>query len=401
MSLRGVRGGNLQNARARGRRVKYMAEGGKVDFCSLKIPHLKGCEHYAEGGEIEQDPLPQPAHPSVALGHAAVNHGLLGLLKSAGHAKMADPEKHHKTLDKAKEHLSMNNVDKAVDTLHNHPLAGSVGRENLKQIVGRLAQPMLSQDSSPASLRSSIDYLHSAIKGHDSLDSHVGKLIGDDKMQLEPDEKSREMLKSQLEEFREDPSKMLEIGGTLGHYLPDHGAQLGATAAQANNYLEALRPKTTQRNSLDEPSPPDAGEVSKWNRHLDIAQNPLMVLKHAKEGTLLPRDITTLQTLYPTLHRSMVDKVGEALINAKTKKVEIPYRQKQGLSMLLGQPLDSTMTPGSMQAIIASAGPQQMDNQQQPQKKSQKVTGPQLKTIDKVDTMYETPLQQLQMDKKG
>lgn len=401
MSLRGVRGGNAQNARARGRRVKYMAKGGKVDFCFLKIPHLTGCQFYAAGGDVESQEMPQAlAHPSVGLGHAAVTHGLLGLLKKVGYSNMADPEKHHKTLEKAKVHLSENNPEKAVGALHEHPLAGPVGKENLTQIVGRLAPAMISQPSDPGALRSSVDYLQSAIKGHDVLKKHMGDVLGTSKLNVEPDKEGVEKLKSYLEEIKEDPSMMLEVGGNLGHYLPEHATQLGATAAIATNYLNGLKPAQMQSSPLDEISMPDKNATAKWDRHLHIAQNPLVVLHHAKEGTLLPQDMTTLRTLYPALHQSMIEKAGETLIDAKTKKMEIPYHQKQGLSMLLGQPLDSSMTPMGIQSIIASAGPQQM-NQPQQKSKSQKVTGPQLKTIEKVDAMYETPIESRQLDNKS
>ncbi len=409
LSLRGVRGGNARNARSRGRSVKYMAEGGEVaQYCSGK--HEKGCIYFQDGGPVppalyagggDMNPMAAPhAHPQVALGHAAVHHGILGLLKNIGKTNLADPDQHHQTMEVMKGHLSDRGHEKAAEHLHSRPLAGTARRSNLAHIMARLAPAMLSRESDPEALRGSIDYLNSAIKGHDSLETHIGKLIGPGKLEIEPDEDSREQLKKHLEDLKESPAKMLDIGGKLGHYMPDHAANLGATAGIATNYLGSMKPPVAPMNSMDEPGQADKGATAKWDRQLDIAQNPLKILQHAKEGSLLPQDMNTLRTLYPALHQSMVDKAGEALVNAKHKKVEIPYRQKQGLSMLLGQPLDSSMTQQSMMAIINSAGTQQAQ-QAIEKKNSGKPTAAQLKTINKSDTMYETPIESRMMDKKG
>ena len=66
-------------------------------------PHQKGCEYYAEGGQTEskfgdeypaQLPDESQDDPASTLGHAAIGHGLLGLLEGGlGHASLADPEK--------------------------------------------------------------------------------------------------------------------------------------------------------------------------------------------------------------------------------------------------------------------------------------------------------------------
>lgn len=428
----GVRGGNYAEAKKRGRSYKYsegpssahrmapaeydkkpkgggyFAEGGEVGGCPIHIPHKRGCIHFLDGGPvppaifgddgIDSQLPPTPVIPAVTLGHAAVAHGLLGLMKNVGHAKMVEPEKHHKTMEKIKGHLAENDHRKAAGMLHGHPLAGSVSKDNLNHIMNRLGPALTAVDHNPPALRSSIDYLNSAIKGHDSLGNHMKNLLGREKLSVDHDEKSVEQLKAHLENLQENPEKILETGGQLGHYLPDHAAGLGALTSTAVEYLNDLKPKTPQMAPMDDPTPPDKYEMAAYERHLSIAQQPLMILRHVKDGTLIPKDITTLQILYPALYKSMAEKAGEALIEAKTKEREIPYFQKQSLAMLIDQPLDSTMTPMSMQAIIKSAGTQQAQVQQQKQKKA---TGAQLKAIEKTDAMYETPLESRQMDNKS
>ena len=70
------------------------AEGGEVEtVCSMKIPHLKNCQHFAEGGEPEPSPGPDTLAPNKDKAEAAQR----GLNQSAGDQleegakRLADP----------------------------------------------------------------------------------------------------------------------------------------------------------------------------------------------------------------------------------------------------------------------------------------------------------------------
>ncbi len=409
--------GNEKNRIERDGDVKFpkrLAKGGPV--CSG--PHKPDCEYFADGGAVEQS---QPANPQIAIGHAAVHHGLLGLLKNIGRANMAGPEKHERILQDAKnhsepqaegqkrsmghrfgEHLSGKKHDDAAEIMHGHPLVGSAGKGHLKSIMERMGPEALTREPNPTAFRGSSDYLHSAFKGDDALGSHTKSIFARQKSadRLKPDEKSREQLKEHLAELKEKPELALEVGGDVGHYLPDHASALGFLTANAMNYFEGLKPPEAKSRPLDVPTPPDKVAMEQYERQLDIAQMPQLVLQHVQDGTLLAQDMITLQTLYPALQESMTAKAMEALVDAETKEVEIPYYQKQALSVLMGQPLDSTMTPDSMQAIMNSAGPQQMQNQQQESRKpSGKATAVEMSAIDKVDKMERTTLEARQINR--
>src|SRR5665213_1520250 len=47
----GLRGGNWQEAKRRGRGTTYMAEGGSV--CAEHMPHMPTCEHFKSGGPVQ------------------------------------------------------------------------------------------------------------------------------------------------------------------------------------------------------------------------------------------------------------------------------------------------------------------------------------------------------------
>lgn len=388
------------------------AAGGTV--CASCIPHLPTCEYFKEGGAVA---LPHEHH-------AAIPHGLHGLLTNVGRAKMAEPEKHSRLLDEAKRHYSdMGNPigdteepkkimgmklathvrqgkhEDMAELMQGHPMVGGAGKGALTDILGHLSGPMMANEPNPEALRGSVDYANSAIKGHGELSGAMSGTLGaktSDKRK--PDQKGREALKKYLEEVKENPQKLLEVGGSLGHYMPEQAASLGALAATSTQYLDSLKPKPMQNLPLDAMQPVDKNAEAKYDRQLDVAQQPLLILQHVKDGTLQPQDLVTLKTIYPGLYKSFLDKAGEALITAKHEKTEIPYKQKRALSMLLGTPLDSTMTTASMQAIIKSQGPQQV---QQQAKGPKKATSVEINQINKVDKLAQTPIESRQIDSKA
>lgn len=163
-------------------------------------------------------------------------------------------------------------------------------------------------------------------------------------------DRGREKLDKQLEAYRENPEKLMNLAGDIGHYMPDHATAVAATAAQAVQYLNSLRPDTQPKMPLDRKLPPDPVKQAQFDRALDIAQNPLIVFEDVKNGTVTMHDLTTLQNVAPGLYSRMRDKLGQELIGFKSEKNEIPYKTRLGLALFMGQPLDSTMTPSAIQA---------------------------------------------------
>lgn len=410
-------------------------------FTLKKVLQTKDDEGYAHGGEVENQahvsasPAPAPLadgstdDPASTIGHASIMHGLVGLLGGAvGGSYLNHPDKGARIIDDAKRqhrfrqlgtpadglaeqapektpgtewgnHIFHGEHDKAADTLQDNPLIGSMGKDASQAIVARLAGPMLEKETNPEAMRSAADYIHSSAQGQKRLKAEMPDLMGKGKLSTHLQEMSRESdrkeLKEHLQEFHANPKKLLDISGSLGHYLPDHAGQLGFTAATAMNYLDSIKLKPPQGQPLDADPTPDPVAEGNYDRQLDIANHPLLVLNHIKDGTLDPQDLTTVKTIYPGLYKSLVSEVGEEIINAKAKGEDIPYKHRMGLSMVLGQPLDSTMTQASMMAIITSQG------QQTPPAQSNKgPTAQTQKTIEKTDKLYETPEQQRQLDKR-
>lgn len=437
-----------------------MASGGVLEaFCASDRQHLPECEYHvkmADGGRVAEDHTPEtaiargaeiaklhaenqarhaefmtnhekimsmsapkPQNTGLAASHHAIHKGLLSTMKDTGDSSLIDPDQYHKVINDAREHhktrlreetprpkslsgkighsLAEGDFDKTSDALQGHPLAGVVGKTHLKKIMEHVGGPMMALESNPKALRGSVDYLHAAMKGADSLDKNVKSLL-DPGVKIKPEKQHIESLKSHVDDMVKNPDKMLN-SGDLSHYLPEHSSAVAALSATAVNYLNSIKPLNQQGAPLDPVLPPSNVALKDYDRQVAIVQNPLLVLQHAKDGTLLPKDIATLTVVYPHLKDSIVSKLNEQIIDIKQKNENIPYKMRSSLSMILGQPLDGTITQSSMQAIMNSALPK--SNKTQPSQVGTKgMTAVAYKASKEVEKQTETPLQARQANRK-
>lgn len=312
------------------------ASGGEVHFCSKMLPHDESCEHFADGGEVEEN-NEFFSNPDLSLDHAVMSHGLSHLLTKTGHTKSDDK-----------------------------------------------SRPMS-------------DHMDHAKTGRKILENRSKKVF-DNSDRVESNDDHVASLSAHLDDLRENPHKLLELGGGLGGVLPDHAGALGAKAASAVDRFGMLKPQSQQLNPMNDPIPASKMMQESYKRQLSIAQNPSLVYQEIKDGTLQPDDLQTVQAIYPKLYEKMRAQTTSALVDSKTKGQDISYKHKLALGRLLNQPLDYTQSQEAMQAIIASASDQQPTQQTQ---QSKGPTAQTQKTIDKADRMYETPLEQRQIDRKG
>jgi hypothetical protein len=261
--------------------------------------------------------------------------------------------------------------------------------------------------ANPTAFKSMVDYIRATIKGNTALSRGISNFFEGTKevlpAHLIPDQSSRDNLQKSLD-YASNPENVINNTGGMGYYIQSHATARGQTAAAATNYFNSMKPTQAVNSPLDNPPPVDKVQLAKYNRQLDIAQQPLLVLQHAKDGTLQSQDVQTLKTVYPAFHDYMVKKLTDGLIDYKSKGNSVPYHQRVSMNLLMnGSPLDSTMTPMAAQAIMGSASPLQMQNSQATQSGSKKggASKATLAQMDKVSSLYQTPLQARAADKKS
>lgn len=260
-------------------------------------------------------------------------------------------------------------------------------------VLPALIKPILSTAENAEALKSATDFGLVISKGANLITKASQNIFkpGAEVLAngLTNDEKLQK-LDDKVKALGENQEKLMHVGGQLGHYLPAHGTSLAATATGAVNYLNAQRPKTTKAAPLDNEQPIASYQKAAYNRTLSIAASPLTVLHHLKEGTLIPKDLSDLNALYPGLHQKLQSSVGEALIDHVSKNETIPYHTKMSLSLFTGQPLDGTMIPANIQSIQATYASAKMQGPQQGKaERAKRGTAP----LSKTSEAYLTPNQ--------
>lgn len=230
-------------------------------------------------------------------------------------------------------------------------------------------------------------------RGESLLNNGIKNVVGTGgKVIPMPTPKALKVLEAQVKKVAEnDPDTqkdMLSIGGATSHYLPDHGAALAMTGARNLQYLASMRPPDKALSPLDSDPKPNSEQQAKYQRALQIAEQPLIVLNSVKRGNVTVQDIAHLKQMYPALYQRMNQKLMDDLVAAAHGEKKLPYSTKMGISSFMGQPLDSTMTPQSIISIQQSIVPQI-----QQQQNTVKPSASGMNNLQKMPGMSMTPMQ--------
>lgn len=266
----------------------------------------------------------------------------------------------------------------------------------LKTVMPSIIEPLLNTAASGGGLRAAFEAVNAIARG-EALAAKATKGLFEtgakELSHLVPDDSDIESLKAHVAEAQQNPSAMVATGGDIGHYLPAHNTALAQTAQNAITYLVANKPNDIQQGPLDRKIPPSASKEADYNRTLQIAEQPLIVLNHLKQGTLKPKDVQDLKIMYPALYPSLVQKVHNSLIDHLSKDGLVPFKLRSGLSHFLGQPVDSNLTPASIMAAQASYMVNRPAQQPQGEHSVKKGTS----RMGKASQMAQTPSQARQM----
>lgn len=246
-----------------------------------------------------------------------------------------------------------------------------------------------SEITNAPAFKAAVDMAQAFIKGETVLNKAADSVlrIGAYELPTEiADARDREKLQKQLDMLEANPDSVLNIGGETGHYMPEHAAALAQTSSQAIQYLKSIKPVLTPQNPMDSQLKPNKVAEANYARAMDIAVNPNLVLNAVKNGTLSSSDITHLRSLYPALMANMQQKLSMAMINSKAKNIEIPYRTKIGLSMFLGQPMESSLSGATIAASQPLSTPMQ-SNVPAPRSSG----GSKMNSLQKLPSLLSTP----------
>lgn len=293
--------------------------------------------------------------PTAALGHA------VGSIKS-GLAEMVEHTKNIRELNSLLE-----GSQKAKDLALNHFSQSQV--------------PV-----NPSAYKNALDYVRHTVAGNTAVSDAAknlfegGRLAAPEMIIRGTDIEQRKKLDERLKVLQQNQSALQDVGGQTGVYMPNHATALTGMATNAVNYINSQRPVVPQGMPLDRKNKPSTQQQSAFNRLLDIANKPLLVMNEVKTGVVTHEDLQHLKALYPALYTKLVNESMNAMNNVMADGKSVPYATRMGLSMLMDQPMDSTMSP---KAILA-AQPAAKAPEQPPQTKKGTAR------LGKVNKLYET-----------
>jgi len=170
-----------------------------------------------------------------------------------------------------------------------------------------------------------------------------------------------EKLDKLVAQNQQDPNDLQNkmLNSNLGHYMEEHNAALGQAVSQQIAYLGLIKPQPKQLSPLEKPVQPGAAAKARYERALKLAINPTRLYQHLQNGTLQAGDIQDMQAMYPATLNKMRSSVMQNALKSVSEGKQIPFKVKTGMSLMMGQALDPSLTPMGIQAAQPPPKPQQ------------------------------------------
>ncbi len=176
--------------------------------------------------------------------------------------------------------------------------------------------------------------------------------------------------------------------------FPEQNTLLNAAKGRISSYLNGLRPTAHQPKLAFDPKPLDRDKHRSYNKAIELAVNPLKILDKVNKGNLTPEDMKHFTAMYPEVYTTLSKRMTERITKAQLAGEKPDYKKRQAMSLFLGAPLDSTLTPVAIQtaqAVFANK-----NAQQQPMLKNKKGTSSLGKSVDSYQTADQARVQRQQ-----
>jgi hypothetical protein len=286
-------------------------------------------------------------------------------------------------------------------TGHNPIVAGIMGELGQRLGVDAPAATKLallkflgsSGEISAPGLKAAVQYAHEAYNGNKLITKAAKQIftVGPEVTirAYEQQDRARVKLQKRIDEVNKNPEVLLDTGGETSVYLRDHAQEMAKTASNTINYLNSLKPKQDKSSPLDSKPVISPVDRARYNRALDIANKPMIVMEDIRNGTITANDVKDLQAMYPGAYQQMQLKIMDELVHTMETGKSIPYQTRLGLSVFMGQPLDSTMQPQAIMAAQNLIAPMQTQGQTIPGQRAKHS----FTALNKMPGMMQTPQQ--------
>lgn len=160
----------------------------------------------------------------------------------------------------------------------------------------------------------------------------------------------------------------------LSQIYPEQTMMMNTAKARVYNYLNSIRPQSNQSKLPFDTTHVNESAKKNYDKALDIASRPLSVLPKIQKGTITLDDVKHMSQMWPEIHNQLSKTMIKKMTESQMKSEKPPYHVRQGLSMFIGQTLDSNLNPQSIMAAQSVFMNKQSSPPNQPVTKNQKNT---------------------------
>ena len=147
-------------------------------------------------------------------------------------------------------------------------------------------------------------------------------------------------------------TKISELVKPIGEEgAPVIAERLSAKMGEAISYLYQEVPKPVAPDSLFAPKAryePSEYEMNKFLQKAQVVSDPFSVFDEMESGTITMHHMDALRTIYPGLHRYMVEKITDY---AAENPTELNYQERLRLSILMDSAIDQSLRPDRIRSF--------------------------------------------------
>ena len=166
------------------------------------------------------------------------------------------------------------------------------GRWILSRPFAAIIKPVFEKVASLGGLKGALSFARDVAEGNNKLLSSAKNIFTSGSKTIPnhwiPDAKQLLKLDDHLKKTQQNQARVGVNPEKISYYLPDQAAKLAATTMGAVNTLNSQRPIPTKPGPLDTEIQPSKGDEAAYQRKLMIAEQPLIVTQHIKDGTFIP-----------------------------------------------------------------------------------------------------------------
>lgn len=171
-------------------------------------------------------------------------------------------------------------------------------------------------------------------------------------------------------------TKISELVKPIGEEgAPVIAERLSAKMGEAISYLYQEVPKPVAPDSLFAPKAkyePSEYEMNKFLQKAQVVSDPFSVFDEMESGTITMHHMDALRTIYPGLHRYMVEKITDY---AAENPTELNYQERLRLSILMDSAIDQSLRPDRIRSFQQVYAKEEFQDQDLPGREQIEIQG--------------------------